>query len=143
MATKKRLSEQVVVVAGGSYGLGRAIVRAVADRGAKVAVGARDREALDAAVGEVEAAGSEAIAIEVDVSMREQVDRLVEQAASETDPAKRVQTYRQLEQILIDQQAVQVPLFEPTQTFLLSKRLKNFVFEPSTGPWVDRMWLDA
>jgi ABC-type transport system substrate-binding protein len=72
-----------------------------------------------------------------------EVDRLVEQAASDTDQTRRVQTYRQLEQILIEQQAVQVPLFEPTQTFLLSKRLKNFVFEPSTGPWVDRMWLET
>jgi ABC-type transport system substrate-binding protein len=71
------------------------------------------------------------------------VDRLVEQAAADTDQTRRVQTYRQLEQILIDQQAVQVPLFEPTQTFLLSRRLKNFVFEPSTGPWVDRMWLES
>jgi len=80
VAKKKPLSEQVVVVAGGSYGLGRAIVRAVADRGAHVAVGGRDRDALAGAVAEVEAAGSEAISVEVDVARREDVQRLVDQA---------------------------------------------------------------
>src|SRR5438105_14956811 len=80
MARKKPLSQQVVVVAGGSYGLGRAIVRAVADRGAKVAIGARDPDALAGAVGEVEAAGSEAIAVETDVSRRGQVENLVERS---------------------------------------------------------------
>jgi NAD(P)-dependent dehydrogenase (short-subunit alcohol dehydrogenase family) len=74
---KKKLSEQVVVVAGGSYGLGRAIARAVADRGAKVAIGARDPDALAGAVSEVEAEGSEALAVETDVARRDQVDNLV------------------------------------------------------------------
>ncbi len=77
---KKKLAEQVVVVAGGSYGLGRAVVRAVADRGAKVVIGARDPEALQGAVSEVEAAGSEAIAVETDVAQRDQVDTLVARA---------------------------------------------------------------
>jgi len=78
MAGKKPLSQQVVVIAGGSYGLGRAIARAAADRGAKVAVGARTREALDAAVREVEAAGSDGLAVETDVSRREDVQTLVD-----------------------------------------------------------------
>ena len=70
MARKKPLSEQVVVVAGGTYGLGRAIVRAVTDRGAKVAIGGRDEDALTGAVAEVEAAGSEAIAVQTDVAQQ-------------------------------------------------------------------------
>ena len=80
MAKKRPLSEQVVAVAGGSYGLGRAIVRAVADRGAQVVVGGRNREALQAAVEEAEAVGSEAIAVETDVAHRDQVERLVDEA---------------------------------------------------------------
>jgi NAD(P)-dependent dehydrogenase (short-subunit alcohol dehydrogenase family) len=80
MARKRSISSQVVVVAGGSYGLGRAIVRAAADRGAKVVVGARDREALDAAVREVESAGSQGLAVETDVTDRAQVRNLVERA---------------------------------------------------------------
>jgi NAD(P)-dependent dehydrogenase (short-subunit alcohol dehydrogenase family) len=77
MAGKKPLSQQVVVIAGGSYGLGRAIARAAAERGAKVVVGARTLEALDAAVREVEAAGSQGLAVEMDVSRRDDVERLV------------------------------------------------------------------
>ena len=46
MARKKPLSKQVVVIGGGSYGLGRAIAGEAARRGAKVVVGARTAEAL-------------------------------------------------------------------------------------------------
>src|SRR5438132_5212014 len=80
MARKKRLSEQVVVVGGGSYGLGRAIVRAAAGRGAKVVVGARTPEALDATLADIRAAGSDGLALETDVADRGQVERLTEAA---------------------------------------------------------------
>jgi NAD(P)-dependent dehydrogenase (short-subunit alcohol dehydrogenase family) len=69
MARKKPLSEQVLVVAGGSYGLGRAITEAAKSRGATVVIGARTREAL-------EDAGAD-LALETDVSDRSQVERLV------------------------------------------------------------------
>ena len=80
MPRKKPLSQQVVVIGGGSYGLGRALARAAADRGARVVVGARDREALDAAVREVEDAGAQGLAVPTDVSRREEVQSLVERA---------------------------------------------------------------
>jgi NAD(P)-dependent dehydrogenase (short-subunit alcohol dehydrogenase family) len=80
VAGKKPISQQVIVVAGGSYGLGRAIVRAAAERGAKVVVGARTREALDGASADVERAGSEALAVETDVADRSQVEALVDAA---------------------------------------------------------------
>jgi NAD(P)-dependent dehydrogenase (short-subunit alcohol dehydrogenase family) len=60
---KKSLAQQVVVVAGGSSGIGRAVARAAGKRGARVVVAGRNVEALDAAVGEIEAAGSEALAV--------------------------------------------------------------------------------
>jgi NAD(P)-dependent dehydrogenase (short-subunit alcohol dehydrogenase family) len=78
---KKRLSEQVVVVAGGSYGLGRAIAAAAGRRGAAVVVGARSPEALDGAVRDVEAAGGRAFAVETDVSDQAQVQALADRAA--------------------------------------------------------------
>jgi NAD(P)-dependent dehydrogenase (short-subunit alcohol dehydrogenase family) len=78
---KKPLQRQVVVVAGGSYGLGRAIAAAAARRGATVAVGARGRDGLDGAVRDIEAAGSRALALETDVSDREQVQALADRAA--------------------------------------------------------------
>jgi NAD(P)-dependent dehydrogenase (short-subunit alcohol dehydrogenase family) len=77
---KKRLREQVVVVTGASSGLGRAIARGAAGRGARVVLAARNREALDNAVAEVEAAGSEALAVPTDVAEREQVEALVSRA---------------------------------------------------------------
>jgi NAD(P)-dependent dehydrogenase (short-subunit alcohol dehydrogenase family) len=80
MARKAPLDRQVVVVGGGSYGLGRAIARAAAERGAKVVVGARTREALDGAVADVERAGSEAVAVETDLSDRAQVQALADAA---------------------------------------------------------------
>jgi NAD(P)-dependent dehydrogenase (short-subunit alcohol dehydrogenase family) len=82
MARKKPLSEQVVVVAGGSYGLGRAIAERAKERGATVVIGARTREALDSA--------SLDLALETDVSDRSQVERLV---ATSVERFGRVDTY--------------------------------------------------
>jgi NAD(P)-dependent dehydrogenase (short-subunit alcohol dehydrogenase family) len=78
---KKRLSEQVVVVVG-SYGLGRAIARKVGERGAQVVVSARGREALDGAVREIEAAGSQALAVEGDLADPELAPRLLDEAVA-------------------------------------------------------------
>jgi NAD(P)-dependent dehydrogenase (short-subunit alcohol dehydrogenase family) len=72
MARKKPLSEQVVVIGGGSYGLGRAIAERAKARGARVVIGARTREALDAAAVD--------LALETDVSDPAQVGRLVDAA---------------------------------------------------------------
>ena len=60
---KRPLAEQVIVVAGASSGIGRAVARAAGERGARVVVSARNGEALEAAVAEVEASGSEALAV--------------------------------------------------------------------------------
>ena len=78
---KKPLPEQVVVVTGASSGLGRAIARLAGERGAKVVVTARNAEALDACVAEIEHAGSEALAVPGDVTDREQVERVLGAAA--------------------------------------------------------------
>jgi NAD(P)-dependent dehydrogenase (short-subunit alcohol dehydrogenase family) len=77
---KKPLREQVIVVTGASSGLGRAIARLAGERGAKVVVTARNGEALEACVAEVERAGSEALAVPGDVTDREHVDGAVSAA---------------------------------------------------------------
>jgi len=82
MARKKALSEQVVVIGGGSYGLGRAIAERAAARGAKVVIGARTQEALDDAAVD--------LAVETDVSDRAQVERLV---AAAVERFGRIDTY--------------------------------------------------
>jgi NAD(P)-dependent dehydrogenase (short-subunit alcohol dehydrogenase family) len=80
MARKKPVSEQVVVVTGASSGLGRAITRAAAERGAKVVVTGRNEEALSNAVSEIERAGSEGLSVPADCTEQDQVERVVAQA---------------------------------------------------------------
>ncbi|GLY24142.1 SDR family oxidoreductase [Micromonospora sp. NBRC 101691] len=64
---------RVAVVTGASAGVGRATVRLLARRGIAVALLARGRVGLDAAAGEVRAAGSRALPIEVDMADHDQV----------------------------------------------------------------------
>jgi NAD(P)-dependent dehydrogenase (short-subunit alcohol dehydrogenase family) len=78
---KKRLSEQVVIVVG-SYGLGRAIARQAGERGAKVVVCARGHDAVDGAVRDIEAAGSQALAVEGDLADPDVPVRLVDEAVA-------------------------------------------------------------
>ncbi len=77
---KKPLRQQVIVVTGASSGLGRAIARGAGEHGAKVVVTARNQEALENCVAEIERAGSEALAVPGDVSDQAQVQRVVEAA---------------------------------------------------------------
>jgi NAD(P)-dependent dehydrogenase (short-subunit alcohol dehydrogenase family) len=87
---KKPLSEQVLVVTGASSGLGRAIARAAGLRGAKVVVTARNAEALDNCVREIEGSGSVALAVPADCAVRDEVEQVVEQAV---DRFGRIDTY--------------------------------------------------
>jgi NAD(P)-dependent dehydrogenase (short-subunit alcohol dehydrogenase family) len=80
MSRKKPLAEQVVLVTGASSGLGRAVAREAGARGAKVVVTARGRDGLDACVREIEAAGSEALAVPADCTVQDEVAQVVEQA---------------------------------------------------------------
>src|SRR3954468_9030967 len=90
LSRKKPLSEQVIVVTGASSGLGRAIARGAGEAGAKLVVTARNAEALDDAVREIEAFGSEAIAVPADHSVQDEVAQVVEQAI---DRFGRIDTY--------------------------------------------------
>ncbi|HWH05058.1 MAG TPA: SDR family oxidoreductase [Gaiellaceae bacterium] len=77
---KKPVSDQVVVVTGGSYGLGRAIARAAARRGARVVVAARNGEALEQAVREIDELGGEGLAVTADVASQVENETIVERA---------------------------------------------------------------
>jgi NAD(P)-dependent dehydrogenase (short-subunit alcohol dehydrogenase family) len=77
---KKPLEEQVVVVTGGSSGIGRAVASLAGRRGAKVVVAARGADGLAAAVEEIERADSEALAVEGDLVSPEQNEELVRRA---------------------------------------------------------------
>jgi NAD(P)-dependent dehydrogenase (short-subunit alcohol dehydrogenase family) len=77
---KKPIGEQVIVVTGASSGVGRAVAVAAGRRGAKVVVAARGQDGLDAAVEDIERAGSEVHAVRGDLVSREQNDELVRAA---------------------------------------------------------------
>lgn len=71
---------KVVVITGGSSGIGEATARHLALHGATVVIAARRIERLLALVKEIEAAGGKAKAFRVDVTDKAQVDALVEQS---------------------------------------------------------------
>lgn len=71
------LAGRVVLVTGGSRGLGLEIAREVADQGAQVVICARDGDELVRAVADLEARGAEVLAIPCDVSDRDDVARMM------------------------------------------------------------------
>lgn len=71
---------KIVVITGGSSGIGRATARLLAEHGAFVVLGARKEEALAATVDEITAAGGRAIHLSTDVSRRADVLALVDLA---------------------------------------------------------------
>ncbi len=79
----------VLLVTGGARGIGRAVVELAAGRGFDIAVGYRgDREAADAAVQAVQAAGRRAIAVQADVASEADVVRMFEEAEDGLGPIK-------------------------------------------------------
>lgn len=71
------LSGRVAVVTGGTRGLGEAFAMAVAEAGADVAIAARNLDAAPAVLAELESRGVQARAYQVDVTRRDDVERLL------------------------------------------------------------------
>lgn len=74
------IAGKVVVITGASSGLGEAAARLLAGQGAAVALGARRVDRLQALVAQLTAAGGKALAVATDVTSREQVQHLVDEA---------------------------------------------------------------
>jgi NAD(P)-dependent dehydrogenase (short-subunit alcohol dehydrogenase family) len=72
-----RLDGKVAIVTGSSVGWGRGVADELARRGAAVCVNGRHQATVDSAVAEIAQAGGRAIGVVADVSVREDVDRLV------------------------------------------------------------------
>lgn len=71
---------KVVLVTGGSRGLGRQMVQAFAERGADIVIASRKIDACEEAAGAVRALGRRALAIGAHCGRWDQIDRLIEQA---------------------------------------------------------------
>ena len=77
---------EVVVVTGASAGLGRAIVRAWATRGAWLGLIARGTDGLEAAREEIEALGGRALALPLDVADADAVEAAAGRVEAELGP---------------------------------------------------------
>lgn len=72
------IENKVVAITGASGGIGEATALLLAERGAKVVLGARRAERLEALVARITDAGGEAVAARTDVKRREDLAGLVE-----------------------------------------------------------------
>jgi NAD(P)-dependent dehydrogenase (short-subunit alcohol dehydrogenase family) len=80
------LRGRTVLITGGSRGLGLILAREVARRGARVAICGRDRATLDRAREELARRGAEVMAVPCDVTVRRDVDAMVQHVAERLGP---------------------------------------------------------
>ena len=71
------IAGKVVLITGGSTGIGAEVARLLASRGAKVAVAARRQEKLDDVVAEIASIGGSARPYKLDVTDKRQVETVV------------------------------------------------------------------
>src|SRR5918995_5287329 len=86
----RSLSEQVIVLTGASSGIGRETALQFARRGAKLALAARNEDALDTLAAEVERLGGEALVVPIDVS---DFNRVAELASRAVERFGRIDTW--------------------------------------------------
>jgi NAD(P)-dependent dehydrogenase (short-subunit alcohol dehydrogenase family) len=70
-----RLAEKIVVITGGNQGIGKGIARACAAEGARLAICARNAAKLEQTAHELTVAGTQVLAMPVDVSSEPAVER--------------------------------------------------------------------
>jgi NAD(P)-dependent dehydrogenase (short-subunit alcohol dehydrogenase family) len=80
------LRDKVVVITGGSAGIGRATAEAFTREGAKVAVLARGQERLSETVQELQRLGTQAMSVSVDVADPQQVEKAAQQVEEQLGP---------------------------------------------------------
>jgi NAD(P)-dependent dehydrogenase (short-subunit alcohol dehydrogenase family) len=76
--TRYDLKDKVVLIAGGSRGLGLVLARQLAAKGARLAICARTSEQLGQAHIELESSGAEVISLTVDVTDEAQVQKMIQ-----------------------------------------------------------------
>jgi 3-oxoacyl-[acyl-carrier protein] reductase len=71
------VKEKIVIVTGASRGIGLAVSRLLAEKGAHVALVARDQKALEEACHLIKTGGGDAISIPIDIRQESEVDTLI------------------------------------------------------------------
>ena len=74
------IAGKVIVITGASSGMGEAAARHLAAKGARVVLGARRSDRIEAVAAEIAGAGGQATAVATDVTKREDVRKLVDTA---------------------------------------------------------------
>jgi NADP-dependent 3-hydroxy acid dehydrogenase YdfG len=77
------IADKVVVITGASSGIGESTARLLAGSGAKVVLGARRKDRIDALVKNITAKGGSALGFQADVTKRSEVEALVQGAIDE------------------------------------------------------------
>lgn len=77
MNMEGRLKNKVVIITGASSGIGEATALRLAEHGARVVLGARGKDRLEALAARITDRGGEAVYASTDVRKREDLDRLV------------------------------------------------------------------
>ncbi|MGD9558082.1 MAG: SDR family NAD(P)-dependent oxidoreductase [Mangrovibacterium sp.] len=80
------LEDKVVLVTGGSRGLGLILARQLAEKKARVAICSRSREDLDKVTPELSAAARQFMAIDCDITDKGQVDRMITEVEENMGP---------------------------------------------------------
>jgi 2-deoxy-D-gluconate 3-dehydrogenase len=78
MTSSYDLGGKVAIVTGGGKGIGRAIALGLAECGAKLVLGSRNKEDLDQTVADIGDKGGEALAVVTDLMAGDQIDNLVQ-----------------------------------------------------------------
>jgi len=79
------IADKIVVITGASSGIGESTAKLLARHGAKVVLGARRKNRIDAVVKEISAADGKAIGFAVDVTQRAEVEALIQAAVDSFD----------------------------------------------------------
>ena len=74
------IADKVVVITGASSGIGKSTAKLLARHGARVVLGARRMDRIDAVVKEISATGGKAIGFAVDVTKRAELEALIQGA---------------------------------------------------------------
>jgi short-subunit dehydrogenase len=108
------MKDRRIILTGASEGIGRALALALASRGARLALAARDRERLETLAHECRARGGEALAVPTDVTNQQDLEWLVAEA---------VKTFGGLDAVVHNAGITMWSRFDALQDFTIFERL--------------------